>query len=86
MVCGMDEDVAKKWGLRVRAAREAAGLTQAQLAGRSQLSQQKVSQIESGRPGGDDSRRAVARALGVRPVDLFPYPEDLQPAVAVGAS
>jgi transcriptional regulator with XRE-family HTH domain len=71
------------WGVRVRDKRLELGWTQAQLAEQSSVSQQLVSAIERGLQGGrDDTRRALARALGVRPNELFPYPEDLiEPAV-----
>jgi transcriptional regulator with XRE-family HTH domain len=81
-VRGMDDEVTAGWARRVRDARAQRGWTQEVLAERASLSQQKVSQVESGRPGSDDTRRAIARALGVRVVDLFPYPEDLEPAAS----
>lgn len=65
------------WGARLRAAREAAGLTQVQLAERSGRSQATVSQVESGvraRPD-TDTQVAFATALGVPVTDLFPRDE-----------
>lgn len=71
------------WGQRLRAERQRQAMTQDELSVKSGVSQQMVSGIERGLFGaGDDTRRAIARALGVRPVELFPYPEDLEPAGA----
>jgi transcriptional regulator with XRE-family HTH domain len=78
-------DLYADWGARVRAEREAQGLTQAELADKAGVSQQMISAIERGTFGaGDETRRALARVFGKRPVELFPYPEDL-PTPAVPA-
>lgn len=74
------------WGRRLRAERQRQELTQHELSKASDVSQQMVSGIERGLFGaGDDTRRALARALGVRPAELFPYPEDLAPVGATQA-
>jgi transcriptional regulator with XRE-family HTH domain len=80
-----NEGLYEDWGQRLRAERQSQGLTQHELSRRSGVSQQMVSGIERGLFGaGDDTRRALARALGTRPAELFPYPEDLAPVA--GAS
>lgn len=62
------------WGARIRAARRAAGLTQAQLAAALKVSQQNVSAWEKGLRGPRDDRRLqLARILGIAPEDLFTY-------------
>ncbi len=59
---------------RLKAARRAAGLTQAQLAQQSGLHQQTISHIETGRirvPSWPAVCR-LSQALGAKPEDLFP--------------
>jgi transcriptional regulator with XRE-family HTH domain len=83
-----DAELYRDWGRRVRSRRKALGLSQAELATRAGSSSAHVSNIEVGRTSvSDEVRVALAGALGVRPVELFPYPEDLTPAgAAVEAS
>ena len=59
-------------GQRLRAARERAGVTQAQLAERMGSAQATISDVERGQPATLDWMYAAAVALGYRPiVDLF---------------
>ena len=61
------------FGRKLKAARLAAGLTQADVAYRAQLSLNRVSAIESGRTDLRVSSAArLARAVGVALRDLFP--------------
>lgn len=58
---------------RLRALRKAAGLTQAELADKTGVSQPAISQLENGQLSMDlQWMRAFARALGCAPVDLLP--------------
>ncbi|MBO9577626.1 MAG: helix-turn-helix transcriptional regulator [Microbacteriaceae bacterium] len=60
----------------IRALREAAGLTQAELAGRIDVTRQTLIAVEQGRysPSLETAFR-IARALGVRLDEVFQYPE-----------
>lgn len=75
MICGM-EHFYEELGRRLREAREAAGLTQEELAFRVKLSRASVANIERGH-----QRVALhqfvelAQALGVEPIKLLPRPE-----------
>jgi transcriptional regulator with XRE-family HTH domain len=72
-----DNEFSDGVGSRVQAARRLAGLTQHQLARRSQFSVSLVKQVEQGRtPASAAFVGAVARALGVHPTKLLnqPYP------------
>ena len=71
--------VHQRIGARVRAAREAAGLSQGALAALSGVARTSVTNIEAGRQGMDLERGAiVARALGIAVTDLI-APDDLPP-------
>jgi len=63
------------WAERVIERRKQFGWTQDQLAEISGITQQAISQIErgTGLPR-DDSKIALARALGTTPGELFPWP------------
>lgn len=75
------QDLWRLWGPRLKAAREAAGLTQEQLAEKSGVGQPVISSIERCVRGGRDSTQAsLARALGVPATDIFP--RDLEPSKA----
>lgn len=66
-----------RWAHSIRNARAQAGLTQADLARRTGITQQLISQYEGGLVRPTDERRIVlARALGTTVADLFPYPDD----------
>jgi transcriptional regulator with XRE-family HTH domain len=76
----LKRNLAIEWGLRLRARREALGLSQTQLARIADMTQQAVWQFETGkRIPLDRTKVALARALGTTPGDLFPWPpmEDL---------
>ena len=61
----------------IRAVREAAGLTQAELANRIGVTRQTLIAIEQGRYSPTlELAFQIARAFGVGLVDLFAYPED----------
>ena len=63
----------RQWAGNLREAREAAGLTQAQLAKRIGASQPSVARWESGDGGPSDRYKiAIGKALGWHPHDLFP--------------
>jgi len=70
---GRKTDIPAIFGRRLRAAREKAGLTQAVVAYRAELSQNRMSPIEGGRT---DLRLStahkLARAVGVPLCDLLP--------------
>jgi len=67
------EEQLAHFGARVRELREKAGLTQAHLAERAGMDRIAISHIERGqRDVGVVRAAAIARALGVRPGDLFP--------------
>jgi transcriptional regulator with XRE-family HTH domain len=62
------------WGQRIRDARQAAGLTQAQLALALGVDQANVSRWERGMLSPRDDRRArIAEILGVDAASLFSY-------------
>lgn len=66
-----------RWAHSIRNARAEAGLTQADLARRTGITQQLISQYEGGLVRPTDERRILlARALGTTVADLFPYPDD----------
>lgn len=54
-------------------------MTQAQLAEEVGVTQGYISEVESGRARrlSDTHRVLIAKALGVDPYELFPYPEDV---------
>lgn len=63
------------WGARLREARRARGLTQPQLAAMAGVAQQSVSKMERGESCPHDRvKLQLARALGVNPGTLFPWP------------
>lgn len=69
----MEKDVPKQLGIRVRAARENAGLTQEELAERAEIDKDSVSSVERGRTF--PSLRTMydlAIGLGVDVVELIP--------------
>lgn len=70
-------DLTILWAGTLRTARANADKTQAELAKLTGLSQQFISSCEAGltRPS-DENRIRIARALGRRVSDLFPYPGD----------
>ncbi len=71
----ISQRLADAWASNVVARRKALGLSQEQVAELSGLTQQGVSQIESGAVlARDDSKVALCRALGTRPDVLFPWP------------
>jgi transcriptional regulator with XRE-family HTH domain len=61
-----------KMGARLRTLREAAGLTQLELAARSEVTHETISRLELGRrsPRAETIER-LARALGVTPAELI---------------
>lgn len=62
------------WGERIRIARQAAGMTQVQLAAALGVAQQVVSAWEKGLYGPRDQKRIpLARVLGTTVDELFPY-------------
>lgn len=65
----------RKIGDVIREAREARGLTQAQLAERAQIALSYVTLLEAGTQAGGDPPRQIlqrlARALGIRPEQLL---------------
>lgn len=64
-----------EWGARIRAAREARGLTVAKLARRADVDQGNLSRIERGVQGvSDDMRMRISAALETEVADLFCYP------------
>lgn len=65
------------WGERIRLARQAAGLTQVQLAAAMGVAQQVVSAWEKGLYGPRDHKRIrLARILEKTVDELFPYDDD----------
>lgn len=68
---------APTWGEGVRILRGVAGLSQVDLASRAGTSQAHISRIENGsREVSDAIRVRIAKVLGVKPHELFPYLED----------
>jgi putative transcriptional regulator len=66
--------LAGRWGRSLRAARQASGLEQVELAKRVGCSQGTISRIESGaQVPKDELRIALARALGMSVAELFTY-------------
>lgn len=62
------------WGRRVRERRKALGLSQEQVARLADCTQVSISKIELGQSAPRDSTKVrVARALGCRVTDLFPW-------------
>lgn len=69
-------DLRRRWAENLRAARVAAGLTQAELAEAAGTMQQRISACEKARAvPPDDLRLELARVLGCTVYDLFPYPD-----------
>lgn len=67
------QDLWNVWGPNLRAAREAEGLTQTELAGKSGVDQSIISAIERSVRGGRDATQAsLARALSRPVADIFP--------------
>jgi transcriptional regulator with XRE-family HTH domain len=62
------EELPARRGLEIRQAREAAGLTQAELAAHAQTSQQTVDRIERGVTSHSRAYNRVREALGLRPL------------------
>lgn len=74
------EDLARKWGDRIRKARQEQGLSLETLALRVGMDAGHLSRGERGLAGiGDDYRIRLASALGQRVEDLFPYPAETTP-------
>lgn len=66
-----------EWGRRVREARKEAGYTQVTFALDLDISQQRVSQLETGQAAPRDALKLrIARLLKRRVADLFPLPDD----------
>lgn len=73
--------VSLSWGPRLKAARMAAGLSQATVAQECGVHQQQVSKWERGVAAPRDrSRILLAKLLGSRVADLFPYDVDTEVA------
>lgn len=73
------QDLWAVWGPRLRAAREAKGLTQEQLAEKSGVGQPVISSIERSVRGGRDATQAsLARALDRQVAEIFPRDIDLE--------
>ncbi len=71
----VSQRLADSWASKVIERRKALGLSQVQVAELAGLTQQGVSQIESGEVlPRDDSKVALAKALGTTPGELFPWP------------
>lgn len=71
-------DLATTFGTRIKTARQAAEITQHDLAARIGKSQQWVSALESGQLIPRDADRfALAKALGVPVGELFAYPAEV---------
>lgn len=69
------EQLRQQWGNAVSARRSALEMSQRKLARLAGLGQDTVSAIERGEHGGSDqTRMALARALGVEVHELFSYP------------
>ena len=70
----MDSDLLKQWGQRIKAAREAKGLSQARLGQACNAAQASVSRWETGQvePSAVE-KLAIAAALDTAPDDLFPW-------------
>lgn len=69
-------DIQATWGGRLRQARKAARMTQADLADAAGVDQVSISKYETGHAYPTDRRLPLAHALGVsNPYDLFPFPE-----------
>lgn len=69
------EQLRQQWGNAVSEHRAAHGMSQRKLARLAGLGQDTVSAIERGEHGGSDqTRMALARALGVEVHELFAYP------------
>jgi XRE family aerobic/anaerobic benzoate catabolism transcriptional regulator len=78
------DDLLVEVGRRVRSRREALGLSQSELAERSDLSLRFLAQVEHGDGNISLVRFAqVARALGVGPADLLPRAQEGRPVVAL---
>lgn len=73
--------LARYWGTRVRKARTEAGRTQELLAALAGVTQQTISQVESGVIAPSDNLKLrIARSLGMAPGDLFDWPDDVEAA------
>lgn len=78
------QPLAVDWGRRVQERRKELGLTQTQLADLCDVTQQTISQVESGRIVPVDRLKiGLAHALGTRPGVLFPWPDTV--GIAGGA-
>jgi DNA-binding XRE family transcriptional regulator len=71
------QQIWEEWGRRVREARREAGYTQVTFAVDLGISQQRVSQLETGQLAPrDELKIRIARVLKRRVSDLFPLPDD----------
>ena len=74
-------DLHAEWGERLAQARQAKGLSIAELARRTGSHKSHLARFERGEAGiGDDLRIRVAAEVGQRVEDLFPYPDTSEPA------
>ena len=72
-------DLRRLWADNLKAAREAAGLSQFDLAVRALIDQGTISKMENGTRGiSDDAKVKLARALGVPAGELFPFPDGVR--------
>ena len=77
------QDIWEEWGRRVRQARKLAGYTQVTFAFDLGISQQRVSQLETGQLAPrDELKIRIARVLKRRVSELFPLPDDGDEAAA----
>lgn len=71
-----DDNLLKRWGELVKDRRTALDLSQMTLASAVDVDKSTISRIERGEIAAtDDVRIRLARALGVRVAELFPYPD-----------
>lgn len=77
------QDLWSVWGPNLRAAREAQGLTQEQLAEKSGVGQPVISAIERSVRGGRDATQAsLARALNRPVAEIFPRDIEISEAAS----
>jgi transcriptional regulator with XRE-family HTH domain len=80
-----DHAILEQLGARLRAARKAAGLTQARLAERAGLQTNSVSLMESGSLAPTlTTLFLLARAIGLAPRDLLDFEDESPPVVVEG--
>lgn len=71
----MTAKLREAWGRRLRAIREEQQISQSKLAQLSGIPQGAISRLERGLVGaGDETRMAIARALGRNVEDIWTYP------------